>query len=126
MSRRKIEYDTANDEIIIEMMKEGASIVEVCSKIGIPRATLYTWLDKKSPNYKEHLAEVVQEGKELSQGWWERQARENLDNKSFNAALWFMNMKNRFKQDWRDKHEVEQDTTIKIKTITDIDQIKNL
>jgi len=38
--------------------------------------------------------------------WWEANGRTNLENRKFNCVLWFMNVKNRFPDDWRDQHHV--------------------
>ena len=46
-------------------------------------------------------------GLDLSQAWWEGKGRQNLENRDFNFVGWFMQMKNRFRHDWKDKHEVE-------------------
>ena len=47
--------------------------------------------------------ELVDFGRLLSHAWWESQGRINLRNKQFNAALWTINMKNRF--GWSEKTE---------------------
>lgn len=90
--------------IIIDMMNDGASIVEVCAAMKLRRATWYDWLkDDRKPEFKEAVAM----GELLSQAWWERQGRINLHADKFATALWIINMKNRFKNDWKDKQEVE-------------------
>ena len=52
---------------------------------------------------------AIKRGLQLSQAWWEKQGRTNLISKyqgdTFNATLWYMNMKNRFK--WVDKIQNE-------------------
>ena len=44
---------------------------------------------------------TVDFGRMLSKAWWMSKARKNLDNKAFNANLWFMVMKNQF--GWSEK-----------------------
>jgi hypothetical protein len=40
----------------------------------------------------------------ISHAWWERNGRENIDNKAFNFSGWYMNMKNRF--GWKDRQDI--------------------
>jgi len=104
---RPSKYKPEMCEQVIELMKEGASLVEVAAEIGIRRSTLYDWMNRESNRYVEEFSDAVNEGVELSQAWWERKGRTNLVNPyqgdTFNATLWYMNMKNRF--GWKDKQE---------------------
>lgn len=89
---------------VVELMKEGASIVEVSAELGIHRDTFYEWINEKGDYYQSEFALAVSEGKALSQAWWEKNGRINLENPRFNYTGWYMNMKNRF--GWADKKEV--------------------
>lgn len=91
---------------IIELMKEGASLVEVSAEIGVNDETIQDWKDPKSPRYKEEFSVTIQEGVSLSAAWWQRMGRTNLTERDFQTGLWYANMKNRF--GWRDKTETEQ------------------
>lgn len=86
---------------IIELMREGASITEVAAELDIGRSTLYEWRDK----YPQ-IADTLKKAEGLSAAWWERMGRTHLAVREFNAALWYMNMKNR--HGWRDKHEITE------------------
>ena len=94
-------YDPALCVRIVERMAEGASQAEVAREIGIARSAWYRWRDQHP-----EFAQAVQEGLWRAQGWWEREGRVNLGSREFNHVLWFMNMKNRFPADWRDRQEV--------------------
>lgn len=50
--------------------------------------------------------EIVDIGREYAQAWWLKMGRESLNDRTFNANLWHMNMKNRY--GWSDKTTVEQ------------------
>jgi len=89
-------YTTDFNSTILELMAQGASKVEVAATIGISRDTLYRW----TKEYDE-FSDTIKEGELLSEAWWQRKGRENIENKGFNSTLWYMNMKNRF--GWRDK-----------------------
>lgn len=88
---------------IIELMKEGASLVEVAVELDIDQDTLQDWKNPESPRYNEAFSVTIKKGLAHSKAWWERKGRKNLENRDFRDALWYMNMKNRF--GWRDKHE---------------------
>lgn len=90
--------------VVLDLMRDGASLVEVSAELGIHRDTFYKWIDDKSEYYHEEFGKAVSEGKLLSQAWWERNGRINLTNKDFSYTGWYMNMKNRF--GWADKQEV--------------------
>jgi transposase len=98
-------------DIIMPLLKEGASIEEIGLELGIGYSTLYTWMEKHP-----ELMEAIKQGREFSKGWWMKQGRISLREKEFNPTTWYMNMKNRF--GWRDKHEVDvsvDETTEKVK-----------
>lgn len=97
---RPTKYRKEMCERIPDLMAEGMSKVEVCAELGIHYSTFLDW-QKNIPEFSES----VKTGEQLSAAWWEKQGRTNLENKEFQAALWYMNMKNRFK--WADKQQVE-------------------
>jgi hypothetical protein len=91
---------------IYELMSVGASITEVAAELGIARSTFYEWRDE----YPE-IADTLKRAEELSAAWWEKMGRTHLAVREFNAALWYMNMKNRFK--WSDRIEQSGSMTIR-------------
>lgn len=94
---------------VIELMVDGASLVEVAAELGICEKTIHLW---KKDNHFPEFSEAVERGVQLSEAWWERQGRVNLENRDFNYTGWYMNMKNRFK--WRDKYEVDMNGNFKV------------
>lgn len=99
---------------IIEVMSDGGSKMEVAAALGITRETLYKWFaDPKKPEFTD----TIRHGEVLSQMWWEKAGKQGLwGNKesSFNASVWIFTMKNRFKDDWRDKQETEHTGSVAI------------
>jgi len=77
----------------LAMFSVGAGEAEVQAKFSISKRTWDSWI----LDYPE-FAEFISVGLTRSQAWWEDQARQyvNQSTAKFNAALWFMNMKNRF------------------------------
>lgn len=88
-------------------MSNGASKCEAAAEMGCDYDSLLRY-EKKYPAFCGAIKIAVG----LSQAWWERLGRLGIRDKDFQCALWFMNMKNRFKEDWRDKHEVNVTGTI--------------
>lgn len=90
-------------EIMISLSEEGASIIELAVELGISRDTFYE-ISKR----EEEFSDTVKKCKDLSEAWWTRKGRKNLENKDFNYTGWYMNMKNRF--GWTDKQEIDHTT----------------
>ena len=103
---------------IVALMSEGASIVEVAAEIGVSRETIYQRCDPQSPYYDSEFSDTIKKGKELCEAWWMSTGRKALKAKDFNAALWYMNMKNRF--GWSDSQKVEHTGAIAIEQITGV------
>lgn len=102
---RPTKYNPEKNQEVIDLMSEGASIVEVAAMLDVSRQTIYEWMDVHPA-----FSDTIKKGFELCQSWWEKQGRKNLQNKDFNYTGWFMNMKNRFYNDWRDKKEHDHTT----------------
>jgi len=94
---------------IINLSKEGAAIIELSVELGISRPTFYALSERE-----EEFFDTVNKCKDLSEAWWMRQGRVQLENKDFSFTGWYMNMKNRF--GWSDKQEVNQ-TTVQINSV---------
>ena len=100
-------YDPNKNKTVIDLMSEGASIVEVADLLGVTRKTVYNWADENHDSYQKDFAETIRIGLTKSQAWWERNGRENLENTKFSYTGWIMNMTNRFREDWKNKQSVE-------------------
>lgn len=110
---RPSEYDPAMCEIVANMGNGGEGVVDVCVELGIVKDTFYRWA-KEKPDFSD----AVNQFKRNSQQWWERVGRNAVigEVNGFNATAWIFNMKNRFRDDWRDK--VEQDLSSSDGTMT--------
>lgn len=100
---RPSKYKEEYNQKVIDLMKEGCSIAEICLELDICRQTFYNWCDEN----KEFL-DTKKKGKDFSEGWWMKQGRKNLENKDFSYTGWYMNMKNRF--GWADKTQNDHTT----------------
>ena len=88
---------------ILDLYKEGASDVEVKAMIYEWRGTFSNDLWNRWMQEEEEFSQTIKIGKILSEAWWCKNGRTNLENKDFSFTGWYMNMKNRFK--WTDRAE---------------------
>ncbi|MEO1908787.1 MAG: hypothetical protein ABGX08_17370 [Citromicrobium sp.] len=97
---RPSDYDPAYCEKVIELGKEGCSVVEMAAEIGVSRNTLETNWPEKHPEFLEAFTRA----RLLSQAWWEQQGRKaiNKGSSEFNASVWSRSMAARFPHDWRE------------------------
>lgn len=93
---RPTKYNEDYGYKVVELMKEGCSIAEICLELDICKQTFYNWCEEN----KEFL-DAKKKGQFFSEGWWMKQGRINLMNKDFSYTGWYMNMKNRF--GWTDR-----------------------
>ena len=92
------------ENIIINLSKEGASIVELAVELDISRNTL-----KALSERNEYFLNTIKKCKRYCEAWWLSKGRTELDNKDFSYTGWYMNMKNRF--GWADKQENKNENT---------------
>jgi transposase len=105
---RPTKYRPEFCERVIEMGKYGASKHEMAAKLDIHYDNFKEW-QEKHPEF--HVA--VKQSLYYSQAWWEENGRTATFGgcDGFNATSYIFNMKNRFKEDWRDRVETDNKHT---------------
>lgn len=91
-------YDPSYCERVIELGREGYSVVEMAAEIGVARSTI----EEAWPAAHEEFSEAFTHARELSQAWWEAQGRKNLLSQGFQSSLYSRSMAARFPKDWRE------------------------
>lgn len=99
---RPIEYREEMCDRVIEVGMEGGSLMEMCFTVCRSYQTFQRWRQ----NYPE-FKEAVKTAQNLSQVWWEKQGKLATFGgvEGFSAVSYIFQMKNRFRDDWRDRHE---------------------
>ncbi len=91
-------YDPAYCEQVIELGRQGYSVIEMAAEIGVSRSTL----EDAWPAAHEEFSEAFTYARQHSQAWWEKQGRTNLTATTFQASLYSRSMAARFPADWRE------------------------
>lgn len=102
----EIKYDPELHPVqIVEMMKQGKTISQVCMAFGISRPTYYTWREKH-----EKFREASEFADTCRQAYWEEILAKGCEGKIpyFNSNAIAFNMRAQF-QDYREKEP--QNTT---------------
>lgn len=89
------------------MGKYGASKAEMALELDIDYTTFLAWQEKH-----EEFSKAVKRAEQNSKGWWERLGRQATigEVEGFNPTSFIFNMKNRFKEDWKDRHDVNHES----------------
>ena len=117
---RPTDYREEYCELLIEHMAKGYSFESFAGLVGASKQTIYDWTSA-NPQFLDSKKIAI----EKCRIFWEKQGIEGIyttekftqdengshsEKKALNSAVWIFNMKNRFKDEWRDK----QDTDINI------------
>lgn len=104
---RPTKYLPSYADQVIEHMTEGASLTSFAADIGVARSTINEWMEEHG-----EFSEAVKIAKGKCAAWWEKLGRSNAVTGNGNATLVIFGLKNMAAEDWRDKHEIDQKTTL--------------
>lgn len=101
---RPTDYDESFCERLIVHMASGLSFESFAGEIGVNRDTLYQW----AKVHKE-FSDAKKTGTERARSFWEKMGIAGAagEIKNFNCTAWIFNMKNRFREEWSDRQEIE-------------------
>jgi hypothetical protein len=84
-------YASAYCERVLELAAEGCGKTEIAAALMVSRKTLDAWASAHA-----EFGEALRRAKDLEYAWWLKTGREGQFNKSWNAASWALQMRNRF------------------------------
>ena len=115
---RPTDYKPEYCQMLIDHMAEGYSFESFAGKTRTCKDTIYHWA-KVYPEFSDAKKQAF----EMSRLFWEGVALNHIVNisesskdsdgstynksTSLNSTVWIFNMKNRFKDEWREKQEIE-------------------
>lgn len=96
-------YDPAFCDQVIDLGKQGASVVEMATTLGVSRTTMETnWTAAHA-----EFAAALEMARQHSQVWWEKAGRDGMKTAGFQGNVWSRSMAARFPNDWRETHRNE-------------------
>lgn len=100
-------------EVVIELGRQGKSLVQIASALDVTKQTLANWSDA----HPEFL-DAMTHARIHSQAWWEDAGQNNMllgpGQGTFNASVWSRSMAARFPEDWRENKGVELSGAVQI------------
>lgn len=87
---------------VIDLGKEGASVVEMACELGVVRSTLYQW-ESEHPEFSDAFTRARQ----WAQVWWEKAGKTGMQAPGFNGSVWSRSMAARFPADYTEKTKQE-------------------
>jgi hypothetical protein len=91
---------------ILGMMDEGCSPAEIKRYILKARGSFSNDLFDRWIAEDEVFSVTYAHGWILYEAWWDAEGRKNLKNKDFNYNGWYNQMKNRFRENWSDRKDI--------------------
>ena len=99
---RPTDYSPEYCEQVVELGKQGKSVVQMACHFDVARSTIYEWA-----SVHPEFSDAFTRAKQHSQDWWETKAQENLATSGFNASLWSRSMAARFPEDYTERQKRE-------------------
>lgn len=100
---RPSKYDPSFCDLIMDLGAQGKSKAQMAADLGCSRNTMDNWATQ-NPEFQRALKDAL----DLSLAWWETTGQQNMTRSGFNATAFIFQVKNRFREDYRDvnAHEV--------------------
>lgn len=97
---RPTDYDPEYCERVVELGREGESVVGIAADLGVSKQTVYNW-QEKHPEFLDAMTRA----RDLSESWWASQGKKGIWSREFNASAYRLQMMNRFGWGERSQNE---------------------
>ena len=88
-------------EKVIELGREGKSLVQMAAHFDVSRPTISEWASEHP-----EFSKALDRAKVHAQNWWENQAQTGMHAKVFNSKIWEVSVRARFREDYTERKEV--------------------
>lgn len=109
---RPTDYRIEFCEQVIELGKQGKSVIQMACELGVVKQTMLNWTD-----FYPEFMDALHQAKQFSQDWWENTAQmhtvETPGGAKVNSGLWSRSMAARFPDDYREKQTIEHAGEVK-------------
>jgi len=108
---RPTKYDPKFCDTVQASGAEGKTLAEMANDLDVDRSTLNEWCE-----LHQDFSRAVKRGLDKAQAWWENNGRVATFGgfPGYNATSYIFQMKNRFKDDWRDAPDDKADKVTKL------------
>ena len=93
-------------EAVKEFLAGGYSLAAFAGYIGVARSTVYKWAEENA-----EFSDALKIAQAKSALWWEDKARHLAMTGEGSASMLIFGLKNRVADEWRDKREVEVESS---------------
>lgn len=110
---RPSKYKPEFCETVRKLGAQGRSYTQMARDLGVAKSTMQDW-EAAHPNFRVALKEA----REAAQAWWEDLGMEMAQTGTGNPTAFIFQMKNRFRDDYRDKidHAHKGDVSFVVQT----------
>lgn len=110
---RPTKYNPAlHDQLVLDYMDSGLSIVQVCRKLEIGRTTIYEW----AKNNPDTFGTLLTRARDYAEAHYETKFQEMMCTREGQPQMWRLYMGQRFR--WREQDQTVNDEQATPKSIT--------
>ena len=94
---RPSKYDPSFCDLVLDLAADGKSRAQIAACLGVNRDTLNEWSKQH-----DEFSVALKNAYDIALAWWEGAGQINMMRQGFNATAYIFQMKNRFREDYRD------------------------
>lgn len=103
---RPTKYKREYCQSAIDFMRDGYSVTAFAGHIGVARSTVFKWAEENL-----EFSDALKTAQALAALWWEESLRTVARTGEGNATACIFGVKNRSREEWRDRQEVDHSSS---------------